>query len=103
MKKARRWLDVFGPATLDDLQWWTGWNKTQTRTALAGIDTVDVELTCGDGIMLAGAEFVDAAAGVLVAAESVESVEHPATSAIAAAEAASAAKEVRIRDRSRRT
>ncbi len=50
----RRWLEVFGPATFDDVQWWTGWNKTQTRAALAGLDLVDVELGVGDGVMLEG-------------------------------------------------
>ncbi|MGB6069069.1 MAG: winged helix DNA-binding domain-containing protein [Rhodococcus sp. (in: high G+C Gram-positive bacteria)] len=54
---ARRWLEVFGPATLDDLQWWTGWNKTQTRGAVSGLDTVAVELAQGDGIMLSGTTF----------------------------------------------
>ncbi len=54
---ARRWLEVFGPATLDDLQWWTGWNKTQTRAAVSGLDTVAVELTEGDGIMLSSTVF----------------------------------------------
>ena len=54
---ARRWLEVFGPATLDDLQWWTGWNKTQTRGAVSGLDTVAVELAEGDGIMLSGTTF----------------------------------------------
>lgn len=56
---ARRWLDVFGPATLDDLQWWTGWNKTQTRGAVAELDTVAVELAEGDGIMLTDTVFQD--------------------------------------------
>ncbi len=31
---ARRWLHAYGPATLDDLQWWTGWTKTRTRAAV---------------------------------------------------------------------
>jgi hypothetical protein len=56
----RRWLEVFGPATFDDVQWWTGWNKTQTRAALAGLDLVEVELSVGDGIILAGTGFDDA-------------------------------------------
>ncbi|WP_370614224.1 winged helix DNA-binding domain-containing protein [Mumia sp. Pv 4-285] len=56
---ARRWLEVFGPATVDDVQWWTGWNKTDTRAALAGIDLVDVDLETGPGIALPGTEPVD--------------------------------------------
>ena len=28
---ARRWLARFGPATADDLQWWTGWTKTTVQ------------------------------------------------------------------------
>ncbi|MGF0313108.1 winged helix DNA-binding domain-containing protein [Rhodococcus sp. IEGM1428] len=62
---ARRWLEAFGPATLDDLQWWTGWNKTQTRGAASRLDTVAVELTEGDGIMLTGTTF-DKPAGTSV-------------------------------------
>lgn len=41
---ARRWLATYGPATLEDLVWWTGWPKGQTRKALAAIDTVEVDL-----------------------------------------------------------
>lgn len=40
---ARRWLHAYGPATLEDLQWWTGWTKTRTRAAVAPLDTVEVE------------------------------------------------------------
>ncbi|HEY5856833.1 MAG TPA: winged helix DNA-binding domain-containing protein [Aldersonia sp.] len=50
---ARCWLAVFGPATFDDLQWWTGWNKTQTRAALTAVGPVAVDLDAGAGIMLA--------------------------------------------------
>ncbi|ORI17745.1 hypothetical protein BJD99_13425 [Rhodococcus sp. 1163] len=63
---ARRWLDVFGPATLDDVQWWTGWNKTQTRAAVAGLDTVEVELDAGDGIMLADTVMQKGGTGVML-------------------------------------
>ncbi|WP_072805654.1 winged helix DNA-binding domain-containing protein [Rhodococcoides yunnanense] len=63
---AHRWLEVFGPATFDDLQWWTGWNKTQTRAALAGLDTVDVDLSVGDGIMLAESSFDTEVSGVML-------------------------------------
>ncbi len=38
------WLGRFGPATLADLKWWTGWTMTKTRKALAGLDTVEVAL-----------------------------------------------------------
>jgi hypothetical protein len=61
---ARRWLEVFGPATPEDLQWWTGWNKTQTRAALAALHVDNVELTEGDGIMLPDTEFPRKAPGV---------------------------------------
>lgn len=61
---ARRWLEVFGPATPEDLQWWTGWNKTQTKAAVASLDTVDVQLAEGDGIMLSGTDFPRKKAGV---------------------------------------
>ncbi len=50
---ARRWLERFGPATPADLQWWTGWTKGHTMTALATLDTVEVELDEGPGVMLA--------------------------------------------------
>lgn len=63
---AQRWLEVFGPATLDDVQWWTGWNKTQTRAAVAGLDTVDVELDAGDGIMLRDSTFDEASPSVML-------------------------------------
>ncbi len=50
---ARRWLEVFGPATVADLQWWTGWSLGATRRVLACLDTVDVDLDGAPGIVLA--------------------------------------------------
>jgi hypothetical protein len=50
---ARRWLEVFGPAPLSDLQWWTGWTLGATRKALASIDTVAVDLDGVPGLVLA--------------------------------------------------
>jgi hypothetical protein len=52
---AARWLTTFGPATIDDLAWWTGWTVKQTKAALAGVETVDVELEDAPkpGLMLA--------------------------------------------------
>jgi hypothetical protein len=49
---ARRWLERFGPATIDDLQWWTGWNKTTTRRALANLAIEEVDLHGQSGITL---------------------------------------------------
>jgi Winged helix DNA-binding domain len=54
---ARRWLERFGPAMLEDLRWWTGWTLGATRRAVAALDTVAVELEQGgDGVVLAGDE-----------------------------------------------
>lgn len=51
---ARRWLARFGPATFDDLMWWTGWTRTRVRRAVAELDTVGVELDDGAvGLVLA--------------------------------------------------
>ena len=38
------WLRRFGPATLNDIQWWTGWTKTKTKAAVARLDTAEVVL-----------------------------------------------------------
>jgi hypothetical protein len=53
---ARRWLERFGPATAEDLQWWTGWNKTTTRTALSHLQIEEVDLHGRPGINLQGNE-----------------------------------------------
>ena len=41
------WLTRFGPATLADMKWWTGWTMTKTRRTLAAIDAVEVEVEVG--------------------------------------------------------
>ena len=49
----RRWLAAFGPGTLQDLAWWTGWPQRQTRQALAAAGAVEVDLDGGIGFVLA--------------------------------------------------
>ena len=49
---ARRWLTSFGPATVTDLKWWTGWTLSQTRTMLAAIGAVEVDLDGTPGFVM---------------------------------------------------
>ena len=48
-----RWLARFGPGTLRDLVWWTGWNQRDTKAALAELDVVEVDLDGQTGLLLA--------------------------------------------------
>lgn len=49
---ATRWLRAFGPGTLDDLRWWTGWTVGDTRRALASAGARAVMLDGASGFAL---------------------------------------------------
>lgn len=53
LQLAERYLEAFGPATTDDLKWWTGWPLSRTVTALELLDTVPIRFDDGrDGHLL---------------------------------------------------
>lgn len=47
-----RYLERYGPATLDDIAWWTGWGKRVASAALAAAGAVEVGLE-SDAVALA--------------------------------------------------
>jgi hypothetical protein len=49
---ARAWLRSFGPGTVADLKWWTGWTVGHTRKALADCGAVEVDLDGVTGLVL---------------------------------------------------
>ena len=40
----RRWLRPFGPATLTDIRWWTGWTARLATSTLAAVGAIEVRL-----------------------------------------------------------
>jgi hypothetical protein len=49
---ARRWLRSFGPATVADLRWWTGWSAGEVKRALTVIEPVEVQLDGGGAALV---------------------------------------------------
>jgi hypothetical protein len=47
-----RWLRAFGPGTLADIRWWTGWTAARSRAALAAVGAIEVGLEEGVGYVL---------------------------------------------------
>lgn len=48
----RRWLQTFGPATVNDVKWWFGHTLTWARAALSAVGAVEVDLHGTPGVAL---------------------------------------------------
>jgi hypothetical protein len=54
----RHWLRSFGPGTVADLKWWTGWSLGEVREILAAVEPAEVDLD-GGGVGLVLADDLD--------------------------------------------
>ena len=69
----QHWLAAFGPGTLTDISWWTGWPVRQVRAALAAVGAVEVELDAvavAPGSAVSGSGVPEGGAPAAVAPES---------------------------------
>ncbi len=48
----RRWLRAYGPGTMADLRWWTGWTAGEVARALHDVSHTQVELDGNGGLVL---------------------------------------------------
>ncbi|WP_031070356.1 winged helix DNA-binding domain-containing protein [Streptomyces sp. NRRL WC-3742] len=48
----RRWLASYGPGTVEDVKWWTGWTLGDVRKALADVGAQDVALADGTAALV---------------------------------------------------
>jgi hypothetical protein len=48
----RRWLAAYGPGTLRDIRWWSGFTAAEVKRALAELNAVAVDLDGADGWVL---------------------------------------------------
>ena len=46
------WLRSFGPATVNDIAWWTGWTRRLTTATMSALEATEVELDEGIGFVL---------------------------------------------------
>lgn len=58
----RAWLATYGPGTVEDVRWWTGWSLRETNRVLERLDTEPVDLDGGPGLLLRDDEDDHAAA-----------------------------------------
>ena len=49
----RLWLRSFGPATVNDIRWWTGWPLRDVRRSLEALDIAAVDMDGVAGVVLA--------------------------------------------------
>jgi hypothetical protein len=73
----RRWLARFGPGTVADLRWWTGFTAAEVKRALVRIDPTEVDLDGETGLVL-GDDLEPVTASASVTASAPDAVLLPA-------------------------